>query len=606
MCGIVGYVGNMQAQSILLDGLEKLEYRGYDSAGVAIFDGRRINIVKEKGRLSELENKLAGIGGLSGTCGIGHTRWATHGEPSDYNSHPHFSRRVTLVHNGIIENYLDLKKILIDKGFVFTSQTDSETVAHLIDLYYESDPLAAISKALKEVRGSYALGILFEDQPETIYAVRKDSPLIIGVSDEENFIASDIPAVLKYTRQYILPENGEIAVVKKDQIRMYREDLTPFTPEILTANWDLEAAQKGGFDHFMLKEIFEQPEALMKTVSPRIKDGIPSLIEDGIDEERLKAAGKIHIIACGTAMHAGLIGKQAMEHLARVPVDVQIASEFRYNDPILEKNDAAVIISQSGETADTLAALRLCKERGIYTIAIVNVMGSSIAREADGVIYTWAGPEIAVASTKAYTVQMGVLYLLTLILAKARGTLTDDEIREYVKTLLQIPDQMRLLLSKRDTVKEYALHFSEAESLFFLGRGIDYALANEGSLKLKEISYIHCEAYAAGELKHGTISLITEGTPVIALATQAALSEKMVSNIKEVKSRGADVLTFALEGVNIPSEVTDYLFEIPKTKALLTPLLAVIPLQLFAYYTAVERGCDVDKPRNLAKSVTVE
>lgn len=606
MCGIVGYVGQRQSASVLLDGLTKLEYRGYDSAGIAVLSQGKIVTIKTKGRLKQLEEKMNAEGVPQGTCGIGHTRWATHGEPSDINSHPHGNARLTIVHNGIIENYMELKEKLVRKGYDFQSQTDTEVVAKLLDYYYKGDPMEAIRRLIAAIKGSYALGILFRDFPEEIFALRKDSPLIIGIGEGENFIASDIPAVLKYTRNYELIDENEIVRLTKDRVMVYNLDGDLVEKKMLTADWDVEAAEKAGYPHFMLKEIFEQPKALKDTVSPRLKENLPNFDNEGIPNSLFADTQKIHIVACGTAMHAGMIGKNIIEHLARVPVDVQIASEFRYCNPILNENELMIIISQSGETADTLAALRLAKQRGVPTLAVVNVVGSSISREADYVIYTWAGPEIAVASTKAYTVQLGVMYLLAMQFALCKHTMTSEQVAKMGKTIQEIPQQMQQILEKTDDCKYYASRFQNASDLFFIGRGLDYAISLEGSLKLKEISYMHSEAYAAGELKHGTISLIDTDVPVIAVATQSNLYEKTVSNIKEVVTRGAKVLLVVKEGLPVDMSTARYVLSIPSAEDIYMPLLSVIPLQLFAYYTAVLRGCDVDKPRNLAKSVTVE
>lgn len=606
MCGIVGYVGQRQSASVLLDGLTKLEYRGYDSAGIAVLSQGKIVTIKTKGRLKQLEEKMNAEGIPQGTCGIGHTRWATHGEPSDINSHPHGNARLTIVHNGIIENYMELKEKLVRKGYDFQSQTDTEVVAKLLDYYYKGDPMEAIRRLIAAIKGSYALGILFRDFPEEIFALRKDSPLIIGIGEGENFIASDIPAVLKYTRNYELIDENEIVRLTKDRVMVYNLDGDLVEKKMLTADWDVEAAEKAGYPHFMLKEIFEQPKALKDTVSPRLKENLPNFDNEGIPDSLFTDTRKIHIVACGTAMHAGMIGKNIIEHLARVPVDVQIASEFRYCNPILNENELMIIISQSGETADTLAALRLAKQCGVPTLAVVNVVGSSISREADYVIYTWAGPEIAVASTKAYTVQLGVMYLLAMQFALCKHTMTSEQVAKMGKTIQEIPQQMQQILEKTDDCKYYASRFQNASDLFFIGRGLDYAISLEGSLKLKEISYMHSEAYAAGELKHGTISLIDTDVPVIAVATQSNLYEKTVSNIKEVVTRGAKVLLVVKEGLPVDMSTARYVLSIPSAEDIYMPLLSVIPLQLFAYYTAVLRGCDVDKPRNLAKSVTVE
>lgn len=606
MCGIVGYVGEQQAAEVLVEGLKKLEYRGYDSAGIAIHHAGDFVTVKTKGRLKDLEEKIKQVGTPEGTCGIGHTRWATHGEPSDINSHPHGNARITIVHNGIIENYMELKTKLLKKGYSFLSETDTEVVAKLLDYYYKGDPMDAIKRLIMAVKGSYALGIMFRDIPEKIFALRKDSPLIIGIGNGENFIASDIPAVLKYTNQYQLLDENLIAVLEKDSVTVYTTDGETIERETLTADWDVEAAEKDGYPHFMLKEIFEQTKALNDTISPRLKNFLVDFSNEKIPDSLFENTNKIHIVACGTAMHAGMIGKNIIEALARVDVDVQIASEFRYRNPIFHENDLMMVISQSGETADTLAALRLAKQQGITTLAVVNVVGSSIAREADYVIYTWAGPEIAVASTKAYTVQLGVMYLLAIKFALAKCKIDLDSAKKMGETLLTMPSQMQKILEKTDDCKYYASRFQNAANMFFIGRGLDYAISLEGSLKLKEISYMHSEAYAAGELKHGTISLMDTDVPVIAVATQSDIYEKTVSNIKEVVTRGAKVLLIVKEGLPVDMSVARYVLSIPNAEDIYMPLLSVIPLQLFAYYTAVLRGCDVDQPRNLAKSVTVE
>ena len=606
MCGIVGYVGKRNAQDVLLDGLEKLEYRGYDSAGVALALEGGIRVVKSKGRLAELRKRLAVEALARSGCGIGHTRWATHGEPSDVNSHPHSTPRVSIVHNGIIENYGVLKERLMAKGYTFESETDTEVLVKLIDSCYEGEPLKALRAALAMVRGSYALAVLFRDFPDTLFAVKRESPLIVGWGEEENFIASDIPALLKYTRQYSVLEEGDMAVVNADGIRFYNEFAEPVEREVLTANWDQEAAEKGGYPHFMLKEINEQPAAITATVSPRVENGLPNLRVPELTDERLRRIGTVHLVGCGTAMHAGMVGKAAIEALARVPAQVEIASEFRYRNPILRPEDLVIIISQSGETSDTLAALKLAKSRGVPVLAIVNVVGSSIARAADYVMYTYAGPEIAVASTKAYMVQMCVLYLFALRLAYARGMQTDAEIRRLTAELLRAGEVIKPRLADCEQIKYLASRFVNTQSCFFIGRGFDYSLSLEGSLKLKEISYVHSDAYAAGELKHGTISLVTDGVPVIALATQKQVYEKTISNAKETKSRGAKVLLFTTRDAVVPDGVADYVVRLDDYDDLLMPLQLIVPLQLFAYYMAVLRGCDVDKPRNLAKSVTVE
>ena len=606
MCGIVGYVGKRSAQDVLLDGLEKLEYRGYDSAGVALALDGGIRVVKSKGRLTQLRQKLAAQALAQSFCGIGHTRWATHGEPSDVNSHPHSTPRVSIVHNGIIENYGILKERLIAKGYTFESETDTEVLVKLIDSCYTGDPLRALQEALAKVRGSYALAVLFRDRPDTIFAVKRESPLIVGWGEGENFVASDIPALLKYTRRYSVLEEGDMAVCTAEGICFYNEFAEPVQRPVLTADWDMEAAEKGGYPHFMLKEINEQPTAITATVSPRVEEGMPDLRIPQLTDEVLRSIGTVHLVGCGTAMHAGMVGKAAIETLARVPAEVDIASEFRYRDPILNPNDLVIIISQSGETSDTLAALKLAKSRGVPVLAIVNVVGSSIARAADYVLYTYAGPEIAVASTKAYMVQLCVLYLFALRLAYARGRLSAAETRRYTAQLLRAPEIIKARLADCEQIKYLASRYMNTQSCFFIGRGFDYSLSLEGSLKLKEISYVHSDAYAAGELKHGTISLITDGVPVIALATQKQVYEKTISNAKETRSRGARVLLFTTKDAVVPEGVADAVIRLDEYEDILMPLQMIVPLQLFAYYMAVLRGCDVDKPRNLAKSVTVE
>ncbi len=607
MCGIVGYIGKRDSKEVLIEGLSKLEYRGYDSAGVALAMDAGIHIVKAKGRLAVLEERLKEEALPSCACGIGHTRWATHGEPSDVNSHPQSTPRISLVHNGIIENYGHLKETLIGKGYTFESETDTEVLVKLIDYYYKGDPMAAIMHALTKVRGSYAIGVLFQAFPDTLYALRKESPLIVGHGDGENFVASDIPALLKYTREYSIMDEGDIAVVTKDKIDFYNEFGEAIEKETMTADWDLEAAEKGGYPHFMMKEIQEQPNAITATVNPRLdQDGMPDLQVPELTDEVLKNVGTIHMIGCGTAMHAGLVGKVAMEKLARVPTQVHIASEFRYNEPILMPNDLVVILSQSGETSDTLAALKLAQSRGVKVLAVVNVVGSSIARAADYIMYTYAGLEIAVASTKAYTVQMCVLYLLAMRMGYARGLLDATEAKRLAAALHGTAELIKPTLAACEDIKYLASQFVNAHSCFFIGRGFDYALSMEGSLKLKEISYIHSDAYPAGELKHGTISLITDGVPVIALATQKSVYEKAVSNVKETKSRGAKVILFTTKDALVPEGVADFVVRLEEYEELFMPLQLIVPLQLLAYYMSVLRGCDVDKPRNLAKSVTVE
>ena len=606
MCGIVGYVGKKDSVEILLNSLAKLEYRGYDSAGIAIFDGGKIIVEKTKGRLKDLEEKLEKTYRPNGTCGIGHTRWATHGEPSDINSHPHGNENITVVHNGIIENYSKIKGFLMEKGYVFESETDTETVAKLLDYYYNGNPYETITKVLKEIEGSYGLGIMFADFPEKIFAVRKDSPLIVGVGEGENFIASDVPAILKYTRNYYLIEQDEIVTLSKDEIIIQDIHGDIINKELKYADWDEESAEKGGYEHFMLKEIHEQPTALKTTIMPRVLDGMPFLEECGITTDMLKLYNKVFIVACGTAMHAGMVGKYLIERIARVDVTVDIASEFRYRNPIISSKDLVILISQSGETADTKAVLRLAKEHRATTLSIVNVKGSSIARESDFVIYTHAGPEISVASTKAYTVQLSIMYLLTFQLAYARGKITEEECREYTSKLLELPDIITKVIEIKDKCQYAASKLVNADSLLYIGRGLDYALSMEGSLKLKEISYIHSESYAAGELKHGTISLVTEHMPVIAVATQDDLFEKTISNVKEVKARGAKVIMICKENAEYDSEAVDYAIKLPAADNIFMPIITAVPLQFIAYYTSVLKGCDVDKPRNLAKSVTVE
>ncbi len=606
MCGIVGYVGARNATEVLIDGLKMLEYRGYDSAGITVFSHNTLKTVKSVGKIVSLEQRLSTAGDLSSGCGIGHTRWATHGAPSDVNSHPHTAGRVSIVHNGIIENYMEIREELQKAGTTFVTQTDTESVVRLLDSLYDGDPIAAIRKTLALVRGAYALGILFSDQPGTIFAVRKDSPLIVATSEGENFIASDIPAILAYTKQYYILDEGEIAVLKSDSITFLAPDDSVMEKELQTAAFSAEQAQKGGYSHFMLKEIFEQPCAIRNTISPRIKNGVPDFTQDAVPDRLLKDAKSVHITACGTAMHAGLVGKSMIERFARVPVHVDIASEFRYRDPLVGEGDLVIIISQSGETADTLAALRLAKAKGAKTLAIVNVVGSSIAREADSVIYTYAGVEIAVASTKAYMVQLAVLHLLGIRMALLSGRITDDEARRLTALLTDLPCIVDGMLKDPSDIKAAAERIMQAPDIFFIGRGRDYCLSMEGSLKLKEISYIHCEAYAAGELKHGTLSLITGGVPVIAIALEPALFEKTISNIKEVKARGAYVVAILPDGVALDDETADRMINLPACDEFLYPFVTAVVLQLLAFYTADEKGFDIDKPRNLAKSVTVE
>lgn len=608
MCGIVGYIGTHQAAPVLLDGLAKLEYRGYDSAGIAVYDGEKIRMEKAVGRLKVLEELTQDGATLPGTVGIGHTRWATHGVPSDLNAHPHFNHdhSIVVVHNGIIENYLKLKKKLAGKGYEFLSETDTEVIAHMLDYYYKGDPLDAISKVMHRMEGSYGLGILFRDHPDEVYAVRKDSPLIVGTSKSGNLIASDVPAVLKYTRDVYFLENEEIVKLTRDGLHFYNIDEEELQKEPTHIEWDMNAAEKGGYEHFMLKEMHEQPKAVKDTLTPRIKNGDVVIEELGMTDEEIRAISKIFIVACGSAYHTGVTAKYIFEKLARIPVEVDLASEFRYRDPILPENTLVVIVSQSGETADTLAALRLAKEKGVRTLGIVNVVGSSIAREADNVMYTWAGPEIAVATTKAYSTQLIAQYLLAMKFAKVRGTVSQNDFDAMIQSLERLPEQISLLLSHKENVQRFANRYLAAEHVFFIGRGIDYAISMEGSLKLKEISYIHSEAYAAGELKHGTISLIEDGRLVVAVLTQPELYKKTISNIQEVKTRGAFVMAVTTVGNTEVEKVADYVVYLPETNPIFANSLAIIPLQLFGYYVSIGRGLDVDKPRNLAKSVTVE
>lgn len=610
MCGIVGYCGYRDCSDVLVSALSKLEYRGYDSAGIAVFENNRIQVAKSKGRLKDLEQKMETEGKPHGIAGIGHTRWATHGEPSDINSHPHSGEKVTIVHNGIIENYKELKEFLIEHGEEFLSDTDTEVVAKLLGYYYKKNPLnplTTIERTIKDLEGSFALGIVFEDFPEVVYATRRESPLIVGVGKDEYFIASDVPAIINYTKDYYLLEHDEIVKLEKAGVTIYDDHGDIEEKTLMTADWDMDAAEKGGYPHFMIKEIHEQPQSINMTIKPRISNGMPNLEECGITIDKIKSFRQIYVVACGTAMHAGLVGKYVIEKLARVPVTVDIASEFRYRAPLVGEGDLVIIISQSGETADSLAAMRLAKQLGAKTLAVVNAKGSSIAREADMLIYTHAGPEIAVASTKAYIVQLSVMYLFAFELALAKGAITVDECRKLTLELEKTSEVISNILEKSLEVTQYiSTKLVAAESLLYIGRGLDYALSMEGSLKLKEISYIHSESYAAGELKHGTISLITKDMPVIAVATQVDLLEKTVSNIKEVKARGAKVILVARDDFKIDEDAYDYIITVPKMDDILMPVPAIVPLQLIAYYTSVHRGNDVDKPRNLAKSVTVE
>lgn len=628
MCGIVGYVGVKQAAPILLSGLSKLEYRGYDSAGLAVRDeaNEHIEVVKAKGRLKNLMEMTDSGNAVHGLCGIGHTRWATHGEPSTVNAHPQYTRekRVVIVHNGIIENYQEIKESLLKKGYTFASQTDTEVAAALLDSYYveaakrESDPRAraldAIRNTMIRVRGSYALGILFGDQPGVIYAARKDSPLILGRCDGEyqgHMIASDVPAVLNYTRNVVYIDNQEIACLTRDELHVYNIDCEEIEKPFVEIKWDAAAAEKDGYEHFMMKEIHEQPRAVRDTLSPRIKENESGeryidLSETGLTDEDFASVSRVYLIGCGSAYHVGMAARYVLEKAARVPCEVDLASEFRYRDPILEESGLVIIISQSGETADSLAALRLCKERGVRTLAVVNVVGSSIAREADSVIYTWAGPEIAVATTKAYSTQLAALYLIAVHMAEVRGQITPARREALIDAMLALPDQIERVLSDKERVQWYANKMAACKDVFFIGRGLDYAISMEGSLKLKEISYIHSEAYAAGELKHGTISLIEDGVLVVAVATQPELFEKEVSNMVEVRSRGASLFGLTTYGQYAIEDTVNFTVYVPRTDPLLTTSLAVVPLQLLAYYISCAKGLDVDKPRNLAKSVTVE
>ena len=608
MCGIVGYIGNEQAAPILLEGLEKLEYRGYDSAGIAVYNGTEIQSVKARGRLKVLYDITRGGASLPGNAGIGHTRWATHGEPTDANAHPHFNKDYTIavVHNGIIENYIKLKKKLESRGYEFRSETDTEVIVQMLDYYYKGDPLDAITKVMHRMEGSYALGIMFLDHPGEIYATRKDSPLIVGQGKDGNFIASDVPAILKYTREVFYIENEEVICLTDHSLKFYNIDHEELDKLPVTIEWDMNAAEKGGYAHFMLKEMHEQPKAVADTLNPRLRDGQIVIEELGMTDEEIRQIRKIYIVACGSAYHTGVTAKYVFEGLARIPVEVDLASEFRYRNPIFEDNTLVIVVSQSGETADTLAALREARAHGVKVLGIVNVVGSSIAREADNVMYTWAGPEIAVATTKAYSTQLIAQYLLAIKFAQAKGLLGTQEVEQMVSELKQLPEQISLLLSHKESVQKFANRYLAAEHVFFIGRGIDYAISLEGSLKLKEISYIHSEAYAAGELKHGTISLIEEGRLVVAVLTQPELYKKTISNIVEVKSRGAFVMAVTNVGNTEVEKVADYVIYVPQTNPYFANSLAVIPLQLFGYYVSIGKGLDVDKPRNLAKSVTVE
>ena len=607
MCGIIGYSGYRACLNVLLEGLEKLEYRGYDSAGVAVLAADGIQARKAQGRLSALEKLLETSPLPAADCGIGHTRWATHGAPSDRNSHPHCTPHLAVVHNGIVENYAALRTELEGQGVEFITETDTEVLAQLLESCYQrtGEPLAALQAMAARVEGSYGLAVLFCDRPGQVYLARRHSPLIVGYGEKECFVASDIPALLPYTKEYAVLDEGEMALLDHGRVEVYDAQGRPVEKEHLTAQLPAQAADKGSWPHFMLKEIFEQPQVLQDTLTAYVADDLPNLAP-ALPDKLLQNLGTVHLVGCGTAMHACMVGKTAIESLARVPAQVEVASEFRYRDPILLPGDLVVTVSQSGETSDTLAALQLAKERGIPTLAIVNVPGSSLARAADMVLYTQAGPEIAVASTKAYSVQLAVLYLIAIRMAWARKALPDARCRQLTRALCAIPAMQQPLLGKAEEMKMAAQALQNASDLFFVGRGMDYSLSLEGSLKLKEISYIHSEAYAAGELKHGTISLVTDGTPIVALATQSAVYEKTLSNVKEARARGARVLLLCSQNAPVPDALADEVVRLPQCEELLTPLLTILPLQLLAYYASVLRGCDVDRPRNLAKSVTVE
>ena len=612
MCGIVGYVGEEQAAPILLGGLSKLEYRGYDSAGIAVRnDGSgKTEIVKAKGRLKILVEKTDGGMAVPGTCGIGHTRWATHGEPSENNAHPHCSddRSVILVHNGIIENYQELKEKLLKSGYSFYSQTDTEIAAKLVDYYYKKTgtPLEAMSRAMLRIRGSYAFGVMFQDYPGKIFAARKDSPLIVGQSSTGALIASDVPAILDRTRDVYYIGNMEIAELSGEEIHFYNIDREEIQKDLVSIKWDAESAEKGGYEHFMLKEIHEQPKAVKDTVGAYVKEGQIDFSQVGLEDETLANTERIYIVACGSAYHVGMVGKYVIEGLANIPVEVDLASEFRYRNPVLAKNSLVIVVSQSGETADSLAALRLAKEKGVPVLGVVNVVGSSIARESDYILYTYAGPEISVATTKAYSTQLIAMYLLAVQAAKVNGLIAEERYEGLLEEMETLPDKIQKTLDDKERIQWFASKYANAKDIFFIGRGIDYAISMEGSLKMKEISYIHSEAYAAGELKHGTISLIEDGTLVVGVATQKALFEKTISNMVEVKSRGAYLMGLTLYGNYNIEDTADFSVYVPKTDQYFTTSLAIVPLQLMGYYVSVTKGLDVDKPRNLAKSVTVE
>ncbi len=611
MCGIVGYVGHQEAAPILLDGLGRLEYRGYDSAGIAVRNANGLQVKKSKGRLQVLSEMIHGGADLPGTLGIGHTRWATHGEPNDINAHPHISEggNIALVHNGIIENYLELKDYLMSKGVKFTSETDSEVVAQLLEFHYNEchDILESVGRVLRRIEGSYALGIISSDMPDALIAARKDSPLILGYGADGNYIASDVTAVIKYTREVAYMDDGEIAVITPDGIDVFTSEMDPVEKEHKTVDWDVSAAEKGGYPHFMFKEIMEQPDAIRRTVFPRIRDNRVVLDDITITKEYLDSVTKVFIVACGSSYHVGMVSKYNWERLLRRPVEVALASEFRYSDPLVDENSLVIIISQSGETLDTMAAMREAKRRGGRILAIVNVVGSSIAREADDVLYTWAGPEIAVATTKAYSTQLALMNLVGLYLADLEGTVSADEYAAIVEELLLLPEKMEKVLEQKEDIQYFASRYFNRDSVFFIGRNLDYAMGMEGSLKLKEISYIHSEAYASGELKHGTISLVESGTLVVGLGTYVPLFDKAMSNVVEVKARGAEVLAVTVESMKDKMDKNaDAIVAVPDTHLVVQPSLGIVPLQLFSYYVALMRGCDIDKPRNLAKSVTVE
>ena len=608
MCGIFGYVGKRNCAEMLVTGLKTLEYRGYDSSGVAFFEKGELCTVKAAGRIENLEKRMADRGETVTTCGIGHTRWATHGGPTDENAHPHSSEHISLLHNGIIDNYRELKTFLENEGYTFLSQTDTESAAHLIDYHYKKvgNFLDAVIAALKEIRGTYAFGIICKDEPDKIICVRQENPLLLGLGDGENYMASDIPAFIRYTKQYMVMEPGEIAIIEADKITVVDQEKNEIKKEPMTVTWDYGAAEKGGYDHFMIKEIHETPATLHSTMSPRIKNGMVEFDPDELPDELLRETKRITILGCGSAMHVGMVAKYVIESICRVPVNVEIASEFRGKQPLLTKEDLVLVISQSGETLDTLGALKLSKDCGCKVLSIVNVVGSSISRESDHVVYTWTGPEIAVATTKAYSAQLVICYMIAARMAAAKGQMSEAELRQFTTALESIPGHVETLLAQEPTLKALAKEYADYSNLFFIGRGLDYAASLEGSLKLKEISYMHSEAFAGGELKHGPISLVTDGVPVIGLATQSTLADKMISNIKEVEARNARVLAVCAENLAEDLSFAQEIITLPVLPDCMMPSLSVIPLQLLSYHIAVLRGCDVDKPRNLAKSVTVE